>query len=80
MFGAQFVQFFMAGFETTGSTISFTLYELSLNIPVQDKLREEIQRVIKAHDGITYEAIQEMKYLDMTIKGNTISFSKMFMR
>ncbi|KAF2888380.1 hypothetical protein ILUMI_17793 [Ignelater luminosus] len=68
MFTAQFAQFFMAGFETTGSTISFTLYELSLNVPVQDKLREEIQRILKKYDGITYEAIQEMNYLDMTIK------------
>lgn len=69
MLAAQAIQFFVAGFETTGSTISFTLYELSLNPPVQDRLRKEILTVIKEHGGITYEAIQHMNYLDMTIKG-----------
>lgn len=69
MLAAQATQFFIAGFETTGSTIAFTLYELSLNPHIQDRLREEIRTVIKKHGGITYEAIQEMNYLDMTIKG-----------
>ncbi|KAF2886646.1 hypothetical protein ILUMI_19527 [Ignelater luminosus] len=68
MLAAQSIQFFIAGFETTGSTISFALYELSLNPSVQNQLREEIQTVIKKHQNITYEAIQEMNYLDMTIK------------
>lgn len=72
MLAVQAGQFFMAGFETTGSTISFALYELSLNPSVQNKLREEIQSVISNHRDLTYEALQEMKYLDMTIKGATL--------
>ncbi|KAF2893765.1 hypothetical protein ILUMI_12410 [Ignelater luminosus] len=68
MLAAQATQFFVAGFETTGSTISFSLYELSLNPTVQDRVREEIRTVIKKHGGITYEAIQEMDYLNMTVK------------
>ncbi|CAH1117887.1 unnamed protein product [Phaedon cochleariae] len=61
------VQFFFAGFETTISTISFTLHELCLNLNVQDKLRAEILASISKHRGITYDSLLEMKYLDMCI-------------
>lgn len=76
MIAAQSAQFFAAGFETTGSTIAFALYELSLNKLVQNRLREEICRVIRKQEGISYLAIQEMHYLDMTIRGNTVRFSQ----
>ncbi|KAF5308791.1 hypothetical protein FQR65_LT06024 [Abscondita terminalis] len=39
---AQASQFFAAGFETVSSTISFALYELSLNLDIQERLRTEI--------------------------------------
>ena len=65
------IEFFISiGFETSSSTSSFALYNLSLNQDLQEKTREEIQKVIKNHDGkITYEAIMEMKYLQMVIDG-----------
>lgn len=75
MLAAQGTQFYVAGFVTIGSTISFTLYELCSNTSVQNRLRDEIQTVIKKHDGITYEAIQCMNYLDMTVKGISCPFS-----
>nr|XP_022913704.1 cytochrome P450 6k1-like [Onthophagus taurus] len=64
---AQAIQFFLAGFETTSSTMAFTLYELCLNKSIQTKLRSEIKSVLKKHDEITYEAIQSMKYLDKVV-------------
>nr|QLL22071.1 cytochrome P450 [Tribolium confusum] len=64
---AQAAQFFVAGFETTSSTIAFTLYELCLHPHIQQKLRAEISSCIKEHGGITYEAIQDMKYLQMCV-------------
>ncbi|XP_018561044.1 cytochrome P450 6k1-like isoform X1 [Anoplophora glabripennis] len=64
---AQAVQFFAAGFETTSSTLSYTLYELSLQPTLQTKLRNEIISNIKKHDGITYEGLKQMKYMDMCI-------------
>ncbi|KAF5271853.1 hypothetical protein FQA39_LY07993 [Lamprigera yunnana] len=64
---AQAVIFFGAGHDTTSSTIGFTLHELSINPDIQNKLREEIKTVIDTHGGITYEAVQDMKYLHMVV-------------
>lgn len=48
--------------------MTFALYELSRNEEVQSKVREEVNAVLKRHDGkITYEAIKEMKYLDQSV-------------
>lgn len=67
---AQCVLFFLAGYETTASTLTFALYELAYNENVQENLRKEVLEVIAKYDGIvTYEAVQEMKYLQMVIDG-----------
>lgn len=65
---AQATQFFIAGYETTSSTISFTLYELAINPSIQTKLREEVKSIEKKHGGITYESLKEMTYLDLCVK------------
>lgn len=68
---AQAFLFFIAGFETSATTLSFLLYELVANPDVQIRLREEILRV-EAEDGgkLTYDGvINKMKYLDMVING-----------
>ncbi|KAF7281449.1 hypothetical protein GWI33_004774 [Rhynchophorus ferrugineus] len=65
---AQCFVFFLAGFETSSTTITFALLELSSNQEIQDKLRKEINEVLDRHDGkITYDAMMEMKYLDMVV-------------
>ena len=62
--------FFAAAFETSATTMTFCLYELALNLDIQDRLRDEIDTVLKKHgDSVTYEGIQEMKYLDKIISG-----------
>ena len=67
---AQSAVFFVAGFETSSTTMAFALYELSKHQYIQDKVRYEINTVLAKHDNkITYEAIQEMKYMDQVIDG-----------
>lgn len=61
---AQAVMFFAAGHETSAGAVSYCLYELCLNRSVQEKLRGEIRKVLNKHGDVTYEALQEMKYMD----------------
>ncbi|XP_068979726.1 cytochrome P450 6k1-like [Bombus flavifrons] len=65
---AQAAVFFIAGFETSATTISFTLYELALNPDIQETLRAEIHDALANTDGkITYDMIMKLPYLDMVI-------------
>nr|WCC58066.1 cytochrome P450 [Pharsalia antennata] len=65
---AQVFLFFSAGFETSSSTTSLALFELSKRQELQEKLREEIREVLKRHDDkITYDAIAGMKYLAQAV-------------
>nr|CAD7195288.1 unnamed protein product [Timema douglasi] len=67
-FVAQAFVFLAAGFETSSTTTTFALYELSLNLDIQNKLRHEIITVLEKHDRkITYDAMMEMNYLDMVV-------------
>ena len=70
--GQAFI-FLVAGFETTGSTIYYALYELALHPEIQNRLRAEIMQVLNKHNGqLTYDGIQEMAYLDMVVSGEGI--------
>ena len=67
---AQAFVFFAAGFETSSTTMTFCLYELSLHQDIQYRLREETDDVVQKLDGkLTYEGIQEMEYLDKVVSG-----------
>ncbi|GAB0087597.1 Cytochrome P450 [Sergentomyia squamirostris] len=66
---AQTFLFFLAGFETSSSTMSFAFYELAKDQKVQARAREEINRILEKHGGeYTYDACMEMKYIDQIIK------------
>ncbi|GAB0099410.1 hypothetical protein DMENIID0001_152660 [Sergentomyia squamirostris] len=65
---AQAHLFFLAGFETASTTITFCIYELANHPAVQAKVQAEIDEVIKKYNGeITYEGLMEMKYLERCI-------------
>ncbi|GLV36767.1 Cytochrome P450 6a2 [Carabus blaptoides fortunei] len=67
---AQCYTFFLAGFETSSTTMTFALYELSKQPEVQDKLRQDIIETLRKHDGeYSYDAIMAMNYLDKVING-----------
>jgi len=69
---AQAAFFFLAGFETSSATMSFSLYNLAKNPEIQKKVREEIKNVLKKSNGeITYEAVSEMEYLSAIIYETT---------
>nr|UXV25388.1 cytochrome P450 P450 6B7-like protein [Mythimna separata] len=62
---AQAFVFYVAGYETSATTMAYLMYQLALNQDVQDKLRAEVDAVIEAHNGeVTYETMKDMKYLN----------------
>lgn len=70
---AQAFVFFLAGFETSSTTLTFLFYELVTNLRIQEKLREEIHEVLEKHNGkITYDALMDMHYMQRCIEGNKI--------
>lgn len=60
--------FFVAGFETSSTTMAFCLYELANNGRVQEKARKEVLEKCQG-DVITYESLMEMEYLERIILG-----------
>ena len=67
---AQALGFLLAGYETSGTTLSFALYELAFHPEIQQSLRVEILQVLSKHDGkLTYDGIQNMSYLDRVVSG-----------
>jgi len=65
---AQAFIFFLGGFDTVSTIICFMQYELAINPDIQNKLKAEIEDVLKDTNGKpTYEAVNDMKYLDAVI-------------
>ncbi|XP_058788784.1 probable cytochrome P450 6a14 [Phymastichus coffea] len=62
---AQVFVFFIAGFETTSTTLTYCLHELAKFPEIQTKLQKEIDEAANSPSGFNYENIMSMKYLDM---------------
>lgn len=69
LIAAQAFVFFAAGFETSSSVSSYTLHELAYNTELQDKVQDDIDKVLaKYNNRLSYEAIKELTYLEWTLK------------
>nr|XP_022920448.1 cytochrome P450 6a2-like [Onthophagus taurus] len=63
---AQAFVFFIAGFETSATTINFCLFELAQNQEIQEKVRKEINKVF--NEELKYELIGDLKYLNQVVE------------
>lgn len=62
--------FYIAGFDTTSSTIACCLYELARNKKLMNRLQEDIDRTLLKYDGeITYESINDIQLLELCFLG-----------
>lgn len=63
--------FYFGGLETTTTVICFALYEMCLNPAIKQKLQDEIDQVkeelSRTGSKLSYEVLQNMKYLDMVV-------------
>ncbi|XP_058837427.1 probable cytochrome P450 9f2 [Topomyia yanbarensis] len=66
---AQCFLFFLAGFDTVSTAMTFLTYELTINPDVQNRLYEEIERTNQSLNGapLSYEILQKMEYMDMVV-------------
>lgn len=66
---AQCFLFFLAGFDTSSTLLSFVAYELCINPDLQERLYQEVLDTHNSLGGkrLTYDAVQKMKFMDMFI-------------
>ncbi|XP_017786537.1 PREDICTED: cytochrome P450 6j1-like [Nicrophorus vespilloides] len=60
---SQSAGFFADGVESSSVVMSYALYEIARNPEVQSKLKQEI----RDHGEISYESVNEMKYMDCVL-------------
>lgn len=71
----QIATLYVDGVESSAIILHYVLYELAANAETQEKLRMEVDEVLEKNNGmITFETIQDMKYLDAVLNGNEMNF------
>lgn len=72
---AQVALFYLAGFDTTASAITYCLFELSRQPKLMKQVQCEIDEMMEKHNNnITYENINEMSFLDACLRGISSTF------
>ncbi|XP_032665497.1 uncharacterized protein LOC116841545 [Odontomachus brunneus] len=77
---AQAFVFFLGGFETSSTAMSFIAQEIAANPDVQEKLRQEIDDALKNSTGkVSYETINHLEYLEAVINETLRMYPPIFM-
>ncbi|KAG4068832.1 hypothetical protein HA402_004980 [Bradysia odoriphaga] len=67
---AQAFFFFIGGYESSSTTISFCLYELAKKPILQQRAYDEIVQVLTAYNGeISFDSLNDMKFIESCIEG-----------
>ncbi|KAJ8940733.1 hypothetical protein NQ318_005484 [Aromia moschata] len=70
---AQCFLFFIAGFETSSTTMTFALFELANHQDLQERVREELSTILAKHNNqMTYDSLSELKYMKQVIDGISV--------
>ncbi|XP_014216981.1 cytochrome P450 6k1-like [Copidosoma floridanum] len=65
---SQLAGIFSAGFETSSTTTTFSLYQIAVNPEVQKRLRDELTSAMEKSNGqLTYDMITNAPYLNMIV-------------
>ena len=61
--------FLVAGYDTTGMTLAFLAYQMSINPELQERLHQEVDQAYEDNYGEMpdYQTIQSLPYIDMLI-------------
>jgi cytochrome P450 family 6 len=66
---ANIFVFYIAGNESSSSTIAYTLYELTQNTELLERAYQDIDSTLEKFDDVlSYEAIMDMKFIDLCVK------------
>ncbi|XP_044008031.1 cytochrome P450 6j1-like [Aphidius gifuensis] len=60
--------FFVEVYESSSMTLSIMSYYLAKNKAIQEKARKEINDIFKKHGELTYDALNDMTYIEQIIK------------
>ncbi|XP_068239069.1 cytochrome P450 3A2-like [Palaemon carinicauda] len=61
---SQSILFIIVGYDTTATTISIASFLISKSPEIQQRLRQELQEMIRKEGKLTYQGIMEAKFLD----------------
>ncbi|GFX25012.1 cytochrome P450 3A8 [Trichonephila clavipes] len=64
---SQCVLFFMVGYETSASVLTFVAYCLATNPEWQEKLIKEVDEAFQKYSEMSYDVVREMKVLDAIV-------------
>lgn len=67
MIVAQSILFFMAGFTSTSTFISFSAYMLAANPEIQEKLRKEVDTIVKDDGSVDFDELGTLVFMDMFV-------------